>query len=108
MFHKFREKIKKHNEVLDCLVDCTDDRSVQEYLIEREKLNTLLVQEESYRKQRAKLFWLNEGDKNTKFFHSSSTARRKMNHINYLTKENGECVHDHDSMCAIVRDYFTG
>lgn len=106
-FHKFREKVKEHKAILDRLVDYTDDYSVQEYLSIKDKLNTLLLHEEMYWKQRAKLFWLNKGDENTRIFHSSASARKKMNRIKYLDKENGERVDDHDGMCTVVREYFT-
>lgn len=55
-FHKFREKIRQHKVNLDKLVDCSDADSMKEYLSEKEKLNTLLFQEEAYWKQRAKFF----------------------------------------------------
>lgn len=42
-FHKFREKIKSHKANLDRLVDCTDASSIKEYMIERDKLNNLLL-----------------------------------------------------------------
>lgn len=42
-FHKFREKVKLQKEVLANLVDCTDDDSVRKYLVERDKLNDLLL-----------------------------------------------------------------
>lgn len=55
-FNKFKEKLKKQNEVLDNLKDKTDEASVRSFLDEKEKLNELLLQEELYWKQRAKLF----------------------------------------------------
>ncbi|KAL8105033.1 hypothetical protein AgCh_028992 [Apium graveolens] len=56
-FNKFREKLRVQKGVLDDLKDRTDDRGVQQYLFERDKLNDLLLHEEIYWKQRAKLFW---------------------------------------------------
>lgn len=106
-FHKFREKIRKHKANLERLVDCTDEDSVQEYLSEREKLNTLLLQEEIYWQQRAKLFWLREGDDNTRFFHASASAKRKANRICFLNNDEGERIESQEGMCDIVRDYFT-
>lgn len=106
-FHKFREKIKHHKANLDKLVDCTDQDSIKEYIAEKEKLNSLLLNKETYWKQRAKIFWLREGDDNTKFFHSSATARKKANKITYLVDNDGAKVEDQDGMCRIVRDYFT-
>lgn len=61
--HKYREKIKKHKTVLASLVDWTDEQSVKEYLEDRVKLNTLLLLEETYRKQRAKFFGYPRGMK---------------------------------------------
>lgn len=47
-FHKFREKVKEHKANLNKLVDYNDENSVKEYLSEREKINTVLLQEETY------------------------------------------------------------
>ncbi|XP_011621806.1 uncharacterized protein LOC105420310 [Amborella trichopoda] len=41
--------------------------------------------EELYWKQRSMIKWLNEGDQNTKFFHSIASVRRKQNDIYSLT-----------------------
>ncbi|PNX63886.1 hypothetical protein L195_g061843, partial [Trifolium pratense] len=48
---------------------------------------TLLVQEEGYWKQRAKMHWLQEGDLNTRFFHMSVSARSKKKKITKLVDE---------------------
>lgn len=106
-FHKFREKIKYHKANLDRLVDCTDQVSMQEYIAEKERLNTLLLNEETNWKQRTNIFWLREGDDNTKFFHSSAMARKEANKVTYLMDNDGTKVEDQDEMCRIVRDYFT-
>ncbi|XP_074377104.1 uncharacterized protein LOC141718624 [Apium graveolens] len=82
-FHKFKEKIKHHKANLDKLVNYTGADSIKEYLSEREKLNTLLFQEEMYWRQRAKVFWLKDGDDNTRFFHTSAFAKKKANKIEF-------------------------
>lgn len=38
------------------------------YFYERNVLNELMAQEETYWRQRAKVFWLEEGDTNSHFF----------------------------------------
>lgn len=106
-FHKFREKIKEHKAKLDRLVDCCDRDSVKEYLSEKEKLNTLLLQEEVYWQQRAKIFWLREGDENTCFFHATASAKKKANKIDFLVNDEGEKIENHEGMCDVVKDYFT-
>ncbi|XP_074347681.1 uncharacterized protein LOC141686552 [Apium graveolens] len=65
------------------------------------------IWEEIYWKQRAKLFWLREGDDNTRFFHASASAKKKANKIAFLTNDAGERVEDHDGMSEIVREYFS-
>lgn len=47
-FHKFREKIRNHKRRLEELVDCENEDRVKEYLSEKEQLNVLLMQKESY------------------------------------------------------------
>lgn len=53
------------------------------YLAEKDKLNEILLHEEEYWKQRAKLIWLLEGDSNSKFFHATTSARKKNNHVKW-------------------------
>lgn len=47
----------------------------------KKNLGSLLLKEEIYWKQRAKQFWLKEGDKNTRFFNNMANARRKVKEI---------------------------
>lgn len=46
------------------MVNKVDDESVKHYFEEKDKLHQLLLHEETYWKQRAKVFWLEEGDYN--------------------------------------------
>lgn len=74
---------------------------------ERGKLDELLVHEEVYWKQRAKSFWLLEGDSNSRYFHAFATSRKKKNKLTQLRDENGEVFTKHEDMCHIVKSYFT-
>lgn len=69
-------------------------------------MNEILLQEETYWKQRAKLFWLKEGDENTRFFHASASARKKVNHITHLVNESGVRVEDNEGMGNVISEYF--
>jgi hypothetical protein len=48
---------------------------IREDLVRRE------LQEETLWRQKSRIHWLREGDKNTRFFHNSLTQRRNMNRI---------------------------
>lgn len=65
-----------------------------------------MAHEELYWKQRAKAFWLAEGDPNSKFFHPYATKRKKINHVTKLRNDEGTLVDDHEGMCSIVEEYF--
>lgn len=73
---------------------------------EKEKLNELLFHEESYWKQHTKIFWLEEGDFKTKFFHSSTTTLKRMNYISSLQIESGDVINDQEGMCQLVKKYY--
>ena len=66
----------------------------------------LLAQEDTFWKQRAKCFWLQEGDSNSKFFHSIASARKRPNCIKVLYNEDGIYVDNIDDMCEVVLHYF--
>ena len=72
----------------------------------RGRLTELLIQEEQYWKQRAKTFWLAEGDSNTRFFHSMATSRNHNNKIHGLWDEEDRWVDTPEGLCKVVKDYF--
>lgn len=71
------------------------------------KLSCILLQEDSYWRQRAKNFWLRDGDTNTKFFYASATARKKKNKINRLKSDADVWVDYQQGLCNLVFDYFS-
>lgn len=105
-FNKFREKIKKQKEILSLYEACIDESQTKKYFEEKSKLEELLVFEEAYWKQRAKSFWLLEGDANSKFFHAFATTRKKKSAILKLKNDAGDEKIDHEGMCGIVKAYF--
>ncbi|GAU45240.1 hypothetical protein TSUD_291240 [Trifolium subterraneum] len=66
----------------------------------------LMVQEDDYWKQRAKMHWLKEGDMNTSFFHKSATARHKKKNVRKLVNEDGIEVHTQEELCEVAKQYF--
>lgn len=97
-FHKFKEKIKKQKIIRERFSDQVNSNSIKQFLEANERLNILFDQEESYWKQRDKMHWLAEGDDNTKFFHSSASARKKSNRIEHLFDDNNNHVEDAEGM----------
>ena len=72
----------------------------------RQKLNHLLVQEDMYKRHRAKTHWYRDGDLNTKFFHAAATSRKKVNKILSLETNEGIRITDDGGMRSIAKDYF--
>lgn len=68
-------------------------------------MEELLVHEEAYWKQRAKFFWLLDGDSNLKYFHAYATSRKKENNISQLQDENNEFVTNYEGMHHVVEKY---
>lgn len=106
-FHKFRDKLIKQKERIEAVKDRKDDDGIQLCFEEKDKLNDLLYHEELYWKQRAKTFWLAEGDTNSKFFHATASSRKKKNHIAALKDSNSVWVTDHMGLCNELKTYFT-
>lgn len=78
----------------------------ERYKKAREELSDLLIQEEVYWRQRAKTFWLKEGDLNTRFFHQMCSSRKRRNKLEKLKDENGIWVEGQLSLCGVVKSYF--
>ncbi|XP_059658547.1 uncharacterized protein LOC132304855 [Cornus florida] len=57
-------------------------------------------------KQKSKVQWLKEGDKNSKFFHAKTQQRRKRNPISGLENSKGVWCEDDHQVCHIILTYF--
>lgn len=79
-------------------------RSYNEVLWEYLKL---LEKKEIYWRQRAKQFWLQEGDQNTRFFHRFASSRRKNNSIYRIKDERGEWKERPEDIQDVVTNFFS-
>ena len=52
------------------------------------------------------MFWLREGDRNTKKFHALTKQRRARNKITQLLDADGNIVEDEEELVAIATSYF--
>ncbi|KAK9178687.1 hypothetical protein WN943_027880 [Citrus x changshan-huyou] len=91
--NEFKGRQKKLKRLKDKLKMIREDSSHHESGDEIRKMerqiDNILLDEEIYWKQISRADWLREGDKNTKFFHSKASARKRKNIIVGLEDEQG-------------------
>ncbi|XP_048620199.1 uncharacterized protein LOC125590614 [Brassica napus] len=83
-----------------------DNATTEEIAAALKELSDALKAEEMFWKQKSRVFWLREGDKNTKFFHALTKQRRARNKITQLLDANGNIVEDEEGLVAIATSYF--
>lgn len=71
------------------------------------QLHNALKDEEIYWKLKSRVQWLNEGDKNTKFFHTKTIARRRRNLMKGLEDGDGQWCEKAADMQRIALGYFS-
>ncbi|XP_020683339.1 uncharacterized protein LOC110100250 [Dendrobium catenatum] len=69
-------------------------------------LNVALSRLNTWWKQRAKVRWYEEGDANTKFFHSFARARRSGNQITQVKNRSGKLTKDPNEIQEVFYRYF--
>ena len=72
----------------------------------RDELELILDQEEALWKQKSREEWLELGDRNTKYFHRKTLARRRRNRITALkTTENEWCHNEEELKSEAIKFY---
>ena len=77
-----------------------------EFLGVSKTLDDLLLKQEIFWAQRSRVAWLKHGDKNTKFFHSKASQRRRRNHIKRIKNSEGDWVEEEEDIVMVAVDYF--
>ena len=72
----------------------------------RREINVLTEKEEIFWRQRSRVSWLSEGDRNTKFYHACASQRKRANQINGLKDENDIMQSDQLVISNIAVEYF--
>jgi hypothetical protein len=72
-----------------------------------QQIERLLEQEEIRWCQRSRANWIQNGDRNTTFFHHFASARRNRNLIKQLKDPTGNFVEGIDQLNPIILDYFS-
>uniref|UniRef100_A0A803NFH1 Reverse transcriptase domain-containing protein n=1 Tax=Cannabis sativa TaxID=3483 RepID=A0A803NFH1_CANSA len=99
-------RIKRLKADLKRLNHGRDEASIQNYKAAKENLFKALDQRECYWKQRAKQFWLKEGDQNSNYFHKAASTRKSNNLISTLRDEHGNWVTWENGLPQVVANYF--
>lgn len=72
----------------------------------RDELNTTLAQEETYWRQKSRVTWLKEGERNTRFFPTSKLIRRRRNTISQLKLADGSWCDDVMTLKVEARQFY--
>lgn len=72
----------------------------------KKELEEMLHREEIWWKQRSRITWLKEGDRNTRYFHLKASWRAKKNKIKKLKKNDGSTTMNKKEMKEISRSFF--
>ncbi|KAM0889077.1 hypothetical protein ACQ4PT_027916 [Festuca glaucescens] len=105
-FGSVRKKIQKLERRLKCLrLAPWDSTDTEAKGIERE-LCELFEREEVMARQRSRIEWLKEGDRNTAFFHARASARRRTNKIKALVHEDGSSCTNIAEIKGKVEDFY--
>ena len=72
----------------------------------RRELHSLLAKEETHWRQRSRVSWLREGDRNSKFYHACASQRKRTNTIVGLRDPNGIWQESHFGISNTAIDYF--
>ncbi|KAE8728090.1 hypothetical protein F3Y22_tig00004779pilonHSYRG00078 [Hibiscus syriacus] len=83
----------------------SEDNFLKEILLQTE-LKQLEDAENLFLRQKAKIQWLKEGDRRTKFFHSAVALKYKRDTIRILIDDQGNKLETFDSMSTKVSSYF--
>lgn len=98
------QKLQKQLQVLEAWVPCVEtDREIKEV---RHALNVWLDAESTMWRQRSRNFWLTDGDRNTRFFHTKATNRKQRNMIHGICDSNGNWQEDEQHVENIIVGYF--
>jgi hypothetical protein len=77
----------------------------EEREVERE-LCELFEREEIMARQRSRVEWLREGDRNTAFFHARASARRRTNKIDMLLREDGSRCETQGEIKGMIHNFY--
>ena len=103
---RFKRDITHCSREMEVYRGSRDPVGIERFQKAQEQHAKLLVQEEDFWRQRAKMHWLKDGDLNTKFFHLSASSRHKLKRIEKLLNEQDIMVSNQVDLCGVAKRYF--
>jgi ribonuclease HI len=101
------KRIKELNvELEECRRSPLSQNIVNKEQIIRFKLERLEEQRDIYWRQRAHVQWLEKGDRNTHYFHSCASERKRKNTIHKLKGEDGRLVEGNEGLQELITNYY--
>jgi len=76
------------------------EQDIESKILERDK------QEETLWRQKSRIRWLKNGEKNTNFFHKTTVQRRMIKNITHIKNEQGEKIKTHAGIKGEFINYF--
>lgn len=70
------------------------------------KLSEVLAREEAMERQRSRIAWLREGDRNTAFFRAKARARQRTNRIKVLKDEDGRMFTEQEDLERLACEFY--
>ena len=107
----FKSKREVEDKLKEFQSDIANGNNLEENIKQEEnyrrRWKEIMQREEIFWKQRSRIQWLKEGDKNTSFFHRSASIHKRRNNISKLTDEGGEVIKEQDEMGKKVVEHFS-
>lgn len=106
----FQEKARLEHRLAEIQQKGMDEEFTEELLQEEATTLDLIAQretqEEIYWKEKSRNRWLQEGERNMKFFHRATIQHRTQNRILNLKNDAGTILEDHRDIEGELRNYF--
>ncbi|XP_039026534.1 uncharacterized protein LOC120160184 [Hibiscus syriacus] len=102
-----RVKLKRAELEHQQLLTLKGENAIEKELELQDQLKILEEAETNLLKQKAKIQWMRDGDKNTKFFHSIVAFKSKRDTLRILVDDSGNRLETYDDMSKEVVSFFS-